>query len=94
MISEAMYRRKLEVDFEDPLPIDSTADLLRGPRTKLELPILISCLMEGDDPEALRREYGSELLEEAISVLENRIWQGCKRRGKHIHRGRWSALRN
>lgn len=73
MMSEAMRRRKLEVDCEGPLPIDSTADLLRGPRTKLELPILISRLMEGDDPEALRREYGSELLEEAISVLENRI---------------------
>jgi hypothetical protein len=29
--------------------------------------------MEGDDFEVLRREYGSELLEEAISELENRI---------------------
>ena len=73
MMSEAMRRRKLKLDFERPLPIDSTADLLRGPRTKLELPILISCLMEGDDFEVLRREYGSELLEEAISELENRI---------------------
>jgi hypothetical protein len=73
MMSEAMRRRKLEVDFEGPLPIDSTADLFRGPRTKLELAILISRLMEGDDPEALRQEYSSELLEEAIGVLENRI---------------------
>jgi hypothetical protein len=32
--------------------------------------------MEGEDPEALRREYGSELVEEAISVLENRIGNG------------------
>lgn len=73
MMSEAMRGRKLELDFEGPLLIDSTADLLRGPRTKLELPILISCLMKGDDFEVLRREYGSELLEEAISELENRI---------------------
>jgi hypothetical protein len=41
--------------------------------TKVELTILISRLMEGEDAEALRREYDSELLEEAISVLESRI---------------------
>jgi hypothetical protein len=41
--------------------------------TKVELTILLSRLMEGEDAEALRREYGSELLEEAISVLESRI---------------------
>jgi hypothetical protein len=29
--------------------------------------------MEGENPEALRREYGSELVEETISTLENRI---------------------
>jgi hypothetical protein len=29
--------------------------------------------MESEEPEALRREYGSELVEEAISVLEDRI---------------------
>lgn len=41
--------------------------------TKVELTILLSRLMEGEDAEALKREYGSELLEEAISVLESRI---------------------
>ena len=41
--------------------------------TKVELTILLSRLMEGEDAEALGREYGSELLEEAISVLESRI---------------------
>jgi hypothetical protein len=41
--------------------------------TKIELTILLSRLMEGEDAEALRREHGSELLEEAISVLESRI---------------------
>jgi hypothetical protein len=40
---------------------------------QVELTTLISRLMQGEDPEALRREYGSELLEEAISVLESRI---------------------
>jgi hypothetical protein len=29
--------------------------------------------MQGEDPEALTQEYGSGLLEDAISVLENRI---------------------
>jgi hypothetical protein len=29
--------------------------------------------MEGEDPYALKQKYGSELLEEAIGVLENRI---------------------
>jgi len=29
--------------------------------------------MEGGDPEALKLKYGPELVEEAISVLENRI---------------------
>ena len=41
--------------------------------TKIGLTILLSRLMEGEDVEALRRAYGSELLEDAISVLESRI---------------------
>jgi hypothetical protein len=64
--------RKLEVDFMDPL-VDSATDLFTGSRTRGELTNLISRLMEDEDPEAFTREYGSELLEEAISALENRI---------------------
>jgi hypothetical protein len=69
-------KQKGELDIVDPPTIDSTADLCTSSRTKVELTILISRLMEGEDPEALRREYGSELVEEAISVLENRIGNG------------------
>ena len=63
----------MEVDFMDPPLVDSVTDLFTDSRTRAELTNLISCLMEGEEPEALRREYGSELVEEAISVLENRI---------------------
>ena len=66
-------KRKVEVDFMDPPPLDSVTDLFTGSRTRVDLTTLISRLMEGEDPEPLRREYGSELVEEAISVLENRI---------------------
>ena len=57
----------------DPPLVDSVTDLFTGSRTRAELTNLISRLMEGEEPEALRREYGSELVEEAISVLDNRI---------------------
>ena len=73
MMSQKLGKRNLQVDFVDPLAIDSVVDLSAGSRTKVELTILISRLMEGEDPQALKREYGSELLEEAISALENRI---------------------
>ena len=73
MMSQGLGKRKLQVDFVDPLAIDSAIDLSAGSRTKVELTILISRLMEGEDPQALKREYSSELLEDAISALENRI---------------------
>ncbi len=57
----------------DPPLVDSAADLFTGSRTKVEVTILISRLMEGENPETLKLKYGSELLEEAISELENRI---------------------
>jgi hypothetical protein len=57
----------------DPPSVDSVTILFTGSRTRGELTNLISRLMEGENPEALRREYGSELVEETISVLENRI---------------------
>jgi hypothetical protein len=57
----------------DPPPVDLVTDLFTGSRTRVELTNLISRLMEGEDPEALRRECGFELVEEAISVLDNRI---------------------
>jgi hypothetical protein len=63
----------VEVDFMDPPPVDLVTDLLTGSRTRVELTTLISRLMEGEDPEALRRECGFEPVEEAISVLDNRI---------------------
>ena len=73
MTSQEMSRREVEIDFVDSQPIDSTADVFSDPVTKRKLPTLISRLMEGGDSEALRREYGSELVEEAISILESRI---------------------
>jgi hypothetical protein len=69
MMSQGLGNRKVELDFVDPPAVD----LFTGSRTKAELTILISRLMEGEDPEALKREYGSELLEGAISVMESRI---------------------
>ena len=71
--SQTPVKRRVEIDFVDPAPVDSAADLFPGSRTEVELTTLISRLMQGEDPEALKREYGSELLEEAISVLESRI---------------------
>ena len=73
MMSQGSGKRRVELDFGDPPAVDSAADLFTGSRTKAELTILISRLMEGEDPEALKRAYGSELLEGAISVLESRI---------------------
>lgn len=73
MKSQELGKRKVAVDFVDPLAIDSPADLSIGTRTRVELTNLISCLIEGKKPEALKGEYGSELVEEALSVLENRI---------------------
>jgi hypothetical protein len=59
--------------FMDPPPVESDADVCTGSRANTKLTPLISSLMEGDEPETLKLKYGSELLEEAISVLENRI---------------------
>lgn len=73
MMSQRLGKRKVEVDFVDPSRIDSGADLFTGSSPKVELTILISHLMEGEDPDALERECGSDLVDEAISVLENRI---------------------
>jgi hypothetical protein len=73
MTSQGLGEAKVEVDIVDLPTIDSAANLFTDSRANVQLTILISRLMEGEDPEALRREYGSELLEDAISVLENRI---------------------
>jgi hypothetical protein len=73
MMSQGLGKPLVEVDFVDPPPVDSAADLFTGSKTKGELTNLISRLMEGEDPEPLKREYGSELVEEAISVLESRM---------------------
>jgi hypothetical protein len=73
MIYQKFDKRKVEVDVMDPPPVDSAADACAGSRTEVELTLLISRLMEGDDPEVLKLKYGGELLEEAISALENRI---------------------
>jgi hypothetical protein len=53
--------------------VDSAADLVTDSRTKVEVTVLISRLMEVEEPETLKLKYGNELLEEAISELENRI---------------------
>jgi hypothetical protein len=73
MIYQKFDKRKVKVDFMDPPPVDSVTDLFTSSRTRVDLTNLISRLVEGEDPEPLRREYGSELVEEAISVLESRI---------------------
>jgi hypothetical protein len=39
----------------------------------LELTFAISALMHGRDPERLKEEYGTEVVEQAMTVLENRI---------------------
>lgn len=73
MMSQGLGKRKVELDFVDPPPVGSAAELFTGSRTKVEVTILISRLMEGEDPETLKQKCGSELLEEAIGELENRI---------------------
>jgi hypothetical protein len=50
MMSQGLGKRKLQVDFVDPLAIDSAVDLSAGSRTKVELTILISRLLEGEEP--------------------------------------------
>ena len=39
----------------------------------LDMTLLISALMETEDVESLRLEYGSEMVEEAIEVLNSRV---------------------
>jgi hypothetical protein len=65
-------KREVEIDIVNSPAIDSAGEVFTD-STKNKLAILISRLMEADDCEALRREYSSELVEEAISALENRI---------------------
>jgi hypothetical protein len=65
--------RKVEVDFMDPPAVDSITDLFIGSRKRVELTLLISRLMEAEDPEVLRRECGSELVSRRSAVLDNRI---------------------
>ena len=63
---------EVEVDIVHSPATDSAGEVFTALREN-KLTILISRLMEGDDSEALRRDYSSELVEDAISVLENRI---------------------
>jgi hypothetical protein len=72
-MTQGLGKPKVDVDFVDLPAVDSPADLFTQSKTKDEFTILISRLMEGDDPEALKRKYGPELLEEAMSALENRL---------------------
>src|ERR1700756_4513709 len=65
-------KREVEIDIVNSPAIDSAGEVFTD-STKKKLAIIISRLMEGDDCEALRREYRSELVEEAIRELENRI---------------------
>jgi hypothetical protein len=65
-------KREVEIDIVNSPAIDSVGEVFTD-SAKNKLTILILRLMEGDNPEALRREYSSELVEDAISVLENRI---------------------
>ena len=71
--AQGLARREVEIDTVNSSAINSVADSAVGLRTKVELTKLISRLMGSEDPEALRREYGCAFVEEAISVLENRI---------------------
>jgi hypothetical protein len=64
--------REVEIATMTLPAVDSAGEVFKD-STQNKLTILISRLMENDDSEALRREYSSELVEEAISVLENRI---------------------
>jgi hypothetical protein len=72
MITSRIGKREVEIDIVNSPAIDSAGEVFTD-STRNELTILISRLMDGDDPEALRREYSSALVEDAISVLENRI---------------------
>ena len=72
MMSQGLGKPKVEVDFQNLPALDSAADLSSS-RMKADLTILISRLMQGEDTGALKREYGSELVEEVISELGNRI---------------------
>jgi hypothetical protein len=72
MITSRIGKREVEIDIVNSPAIDSAGEVFTD-STRNELAILISRLMDGDDPEALRREYSSALVEDAISVLENRI---------------------
>ena len=65
-------KRKVEIDVVNSPAIDAPGEVFTD-SAKNNLTILISRLMEGGNPEALRREYSSELIEDAIGVLENRI---------------------
>jgi hypothetical protein len=65
-------KREVEIDSVNSPAVDP-ADEVFTDSTKNKLTILISRLMEGEGSEALRREYGSRLIEDAISILENRI---------------------
>jgi hypothetical protein len=65
-------KREVEIDIVNSPTIDSADEVFTN-STKNKLTILISRLMEGNDIGALKREYGSELLEDVISALENRI---------------------
>lgn len=73
MMAQEIDRRKAEVDIAGLPAVDSAAEEFTGSRAKVELTNLISRLMEAEDPEVLKQEYGYELVEEAISELENRI---------------------
>jgi hypothetical protein len=72
MMPQGLVKEKFEIDLVNSPAVDSAGEVFTD-STKNKLTILISRLMEGDGSEALRREYSSELVEEAISVLENRI---------------------
>jgi hypothetical protein len=72
MMPQGLVKEKFEIDLVNSPAVDSAGEVFTD-STKNKLTILISRLMEGDGCEALRREYSSELVEEAISVLENRI---------------------
>ena len=68
-------KREVEIDIVNSPATDSVDEVFTD-STENKLTILISRLMEGDDIGALKREYGSELLEDAIIALEGRIWKG------------------
>jgi hypothetical protein len=70
--ASGIVKPEVEADIVNSAAIDSPGEVFTDSRRN-KLTILISRLMEGDDSEALRREYSSELVEEAISVLENRV---------------------